>query len=264
MKDMKILSEIKTGPGTLRYAAGPLVKTTETVKDWIAYNRITFEVAHDPKITKFETSTISIEPGEGSGTRVRWTLDYRMTGGYLGHFADKFLLGSVHAGRISEGLSNLKRYTETGRRPSRSRCNIVSKPTRRRPPCKEPHRAMVVHTEHPQGQHSFLLQEGVWEAEGRGYVAAEGLDTRITGRTTVRHPAPDRITNEGWMRVHVAPIAFEVWQRYEFRPSDRPHIWNFVSQNDRVGELTGEVVFWGRTPSFTTRRPRAPAAAPSG
>jgi hypothetical protein len=104
---------------------------------------------------------------------------------------------------------------------------------------------MVVHTEHPQGQHSFLLQEGVWEAEGRGYVAAEGTETRITGRTTVRHPAPDRITNEGWMRIHTLPLAFEVWQRYEFRPSDRPNTWNFVSQNDRVGELTGEVVFWG-------------------
>jgi hypothetical protein len=100
---------------------------------------------------------------------------------------------------------------------------------------------MVVHTE----QHSFLLQEGVWDAEGQGYVAADGREAKITGRTTVRHPAPDRITNEGWMRVHTSPIAFEVWQRFDFRPSDRPNTWNFVSRNDRVGELTGEVVFWG-------------------
>lgn len=105
---------------------------------------------------------------------------------------------------------------------------------------------MVVHTEHPKDQHSFLLQEGVWDAEGRGYVATEAIDAKITGRTTVRHPAPDRITNEGWMRVHTSPIPFEVWQRYEFKPSDRPNTWNFVSQNDRVGELTGEVVFWGQ------------------
>ena len=104
---------------------------------------------------------------------------------------------------------------------------------------------MVVHTQHPQEQHSFLLREGVWDAEGRAYVAAEGIETRISGRTTVRHPSPERITNEGWMRVHTTPLAFEVWQRYEFRPSDRPNTWNFVSQNDRVGELTGEVVFWG-------------------
>ncbi len=104
---------------------------------------------------------------------------------------------------------------------------------------------MVVHTEHPKDQHSFLLKEGVWDAEGKGYVAADGREMRINGRTTVRHPAPDRITNEGWMRLSSTPIPFEVWQRYEFRPSERPHTWNFVSQNDRVGELTGEVVFWG-------------------
>jgi uncharacterized membrane protein len=117
MKDLKILSEIKTGPGTVRYAAGPLVKTIETVREWIAYNKIVLDVVHDPKMTKFETSTIEIQPGERGGTRVRWSLDYRMSGGYLGHFADKFLLGSVHAGRISEGLTNLKRYTETGETP---------------------------------------------------------------------------------------------------------------------------------------------------
>lgn len=104
---------------------------------------------------------------------------------------------------------------------------------------------MVLHTEHPQGQHSFLLKEGVWEAEGQGYVATEGRDARITGRTTVRHPSPERITSEGFMRLHTAPVAFEVWQRFDFRPSDRPNTWAFVSQNDRVGELTGEVVFWG-------------------
>jgi uncharacterized membrane protein len=117
MKDMKILSDTKTGPGTVRYAAGALVKTTETVRDWVAYNKLVLDVTHDPKMTKFETSTIAIEPGERGGTRVRWSLDYRMSGGYLGHFADKFLLGGVHGGRISEGLANLKRYTETGETP---------------------------------------------------------------------------------------------------------------------------------------------------
>jgi uncharacterized membrane protein len=118
MKDLKIVSDTKTGPGTERFASGALVKTRETVKDWIAYNRMVLDVTHDPKITKFETSTITIEPGERSGgTRVRWALDYQMAGGYLGHFADKFLLGSVHAGRISDGLANLKRYAETGETP---------------------------------------------------------------------------------------------------------------------------------------------------
>jgi uncharacterized protein YndB with AHSA1/START domain len=117
MKDMKIVSDTKVGPGTERFADGPLVKTRETVKDWVAYNRLVFDVSHDPKITKFETSTITIEPGENGGTRVRWAIDSKMSGGYLGHFADKFLLGSVHGGRISEGLANLKRYAETGETP---------------------------------------------------------------------------------------------------------------------------------------------------
>lgn len=103
---------------------------------------------------------------------------------------------------------------------------------------------MAVHTEHPQGQHTFLLREGVWEAEGTGYVAADGAEARISGRTEVRHPAGDRITNEGWMKVHT-PTTFEIWQRYEFRPGTRPNTWSFVSHNDRVGELTGEVLFWG-------------------
>jgi uncharacterized membrane protein len=117
MKDMKITSDIKVGPGTVRTASGALVKTTETVRDWAAYNKVTLDVVHDPNITKFETSTITIEPGTGGGTRVTWALDYQMTGGYLGHFADKFLLGSVHEGRISDGLTNLKRYAETGETP---------------------------------------------------------------------------------------------------------------------------------------------------
>ena len=118
MKDMKFTSDQKVGPGTVRYAEGALVKTRETVREWIAFNRLVFDVTHDPKVTKFETSTIAVEPGSTSNsTRIRWTLDYRMTGGYLGQFADKFLLGSVHAGRISEGLSNLKRYAETGETP---------------------------------------------------------------------------------------------------------------------------------------------------
>ena len=104
---------------------------------------------------------------------------------------------------------------------------------------------MAVSTPQPQVEHTFLLREGVWEAEGQGYVSAEGRESRITGRTTIRHPSPDVITSEGFMRLHTAPIAFEVAQRFDFRPSDRPNTWSFVSHNDRVGDMTGEVVFWG-------------------
>lgn len=117
MKDMKITSDTKVGPGTVRSAPGTLAKTSEMVRDWAAYNKVTFDVSHDPKITKFETSTLTMEPGTSGGTRVTWALDYQMAGGYLGHFADKFLLGSVHQGRVSEGLPYLKRYVETGETP---------------------------------------------------------------------------------------------------------------------------------------------------
>lgn len=103
---------------------------------------------------------------------------------------------------------------------------------------------MVVHTEYPQDQHTFLLKEGIWEAEGLGYISANGDEARITGRTEIRHPETDSITLESWMKVHTTPV-FEVWQRYEFRPGRRPNTWSFNSKNDRVGDLNGEVLFWG-------------------
>jgi len=108
-------------PGVAHLAAleaqGPLVKNIETVTELDDFNRVRFDVKHDPPITKYETSTLSLEPSENGGSRVKWEMDYQMAGGYLGHFADQILLGSVHGGRISEGLANLKRYAETGETP---------------------------------------------------------------------------------------------------------------------------------------------------
>jgi hypothetical protein len=103
---------------------------------------------------------------------------------------------------------------------------------------------MAVHTEQPSDQHTFLLAEGTWEAEGTGLLPATGTEAKIIGRTEVRHHDGDRITNEGWMRVQMLP-PFEVQQRYDFKPARRAKTWSFVSNNDRVGEMTGEVVFWG-------------------
>jgi hypothetical protein len=117
MKDMKIVSDQKTDVGAVRTAPGALAKTTETAREWVTYNRIVFDVTHDPKITKFETSTITIEPGADSGTKVTWMIDDQMAGGYLGQFADKFLLGSIHEGRVADGLPRLKRFVETGESP---------------------------------------------------------------------------------------------------------------------------------------------------
>ena len=117
MKDLKVVSDVKLGVGTALEAHGALVKTTETVKESIDYNRLSYDVKHDPDITRYETSTLSLEPTTQNTTRVKWEMDYQMAGGYLGQIADQVLLGSVHAGRISDGLSNLKRYAETGETP---------------------------------------------------------------------------------------------------------------------------------------------------
>ena len=78
------------------------------------YNRIGYAVEHDPKLTRFETMRLEITPSGASGTRVTWSMDYQMNGGYIGGLADRFLLGSTHQGRIDDGLVRLKRYAETG------------------------------------------------------------------------------------------------------------------------------------------------------
>ncbi len=117
MKGLKIVSDVKEGVGTALEAQGAMVKNTETVTAVDDFNRLAMDVKHDPPITKYETSTITLEPAENGGARLKWEMDYQMAGGYLGHFADQILLGSVHGGRISEGLANLKRYVETGETP---------------------------------------------------------------------------------------------------------------------------------------------------
>jgi uncharacterized membrane protein len=114
MKEAKLVSDAKMGEGAVRASDGLFGKTVERIKESISFNRIKFDVTHDPKLTKFETSTIEIEPAGGSGTRVEWTMEYQMNGGYLGILADKALMGSVHQGRIDQGLANLRRYAETG------------------------------------------------------------------------------------------------------------------------------------------------------
>jgi hypothetical protein len=85
MRDVTIVSEAKSGVGTERFSpAGPVVKTRERVTEWLAYNRLTFAVTHEPDLSKFETSQIELVPSGANGTRVRWSIDYQMNGGYLG------------------------------------------------------------------------------------------------------------------------------------------------------------------------------------
>ncbi len=114
MREATIVSAAKSGIGTERASGGPVVKTREKVTEWVPYNRLEYEVVHDPRLTKFETSRLEITPSGATGTHVRWSLDYQMNGGYLGNLADQFLLGGTHKGRIDDGLSRLKRYAETG------------------------------------------------------------------------------------------------------------------------------------------------------
>jgi uncharacterized membrane protein len=113
LKDVKIVTDNQSGPGAVRESAGAVVKTRETVTDWVAYNKMVLAVELQPKVTRFETSTIDLSPA-GAATHVDWTLDYQMNGGYLGFLADKTLFGSLHQGRIDQALVNLKRYAETG------------------------------------------------------------------------------------------------------------------------------------------------------
>jgi uncharacterized membrane protein len=113
MKEVKLVGDAKSGEGTVRASDGLLGRTIERVRESLSFNRLRLDVTHDPKLTKFETSTIDLEPS-GNGTRVEWTLEYQMNGGYVGVLADKLLLGPVHQGRIDQGLANLRRYAETG------------------------------------------------------------------------------------------------------------------------------------------------------
>jgi uncharacterized membrane protein len=113
MKEVKLVGDTKSGENAVRASDGLLGKTIERIRESLPYNRLRMDVTHDPKLTKFETSTISLEPS-GSSTRVEWTMEYQMNGGYLGLLADKVLLGPVHQGRIDQGLANLRRYAETG------------------------------------------------------------------------------------------------------------------------------------------------------
>jgi uncharacterized membrane protein len=114
LRDAELTSQVKSGVGTERRGQGALVKTSEKVTEWVPYNRIVSEVIHEPALSKFEASRIDLEPAGVASTRVRWSIDYQVKGGYLGNLADRFLFASVHQGRIDDGLSNLKRYAETG------------------------------------------------------------------------------------------------------------------------------------------------------
>lgn len=89
-------------------------------------------------------------------------------------------------------------------------------------------------------RHTFLVSDGNWEAVGVGWVGDEAREARITGHTEVRSLGAGATVVESTMTVH-ADVPFEVHQHYEVRRAAVPERLRFVSRNDRLGELKGEI-----------------------
>jgi hypothetical protein len=98
---------------------------------------------------------------------------------------------------------------------------------------------MSTHIEMPT-QHTFLVAAGDWEARGSGRVGADGREARITGFTQVRPDGAGNFRVQSTMIVH-AQFTFEVKQTYEIHETSTQNRFHFVSHNDRVGEMTGEI-----------------------
>jgi len=89
-------------------------------------------------------------------------------------------------------------------------------------------------------QHTFLVAAGDWEARGTGRVGADGREAGISGFTQVQPEGSGLFHVQSTMIVHTI-IPFEVKQTYEIRETSTPHRFQFVSHNDRVGEMAGEI-----------------------
>jgi hypothetical protein len=89
-------------------------------------------------------------------------------------------------------------------------------------------------------RHTFLVSDGAWEATGTGWVGDDAREAKITGHTEVRALGGGAIVVESSMTVH-ADVPFEVHQHYEVRSTGAPERFRFVSRNDRLGELKGEI-----------------------
>jgi hypothetical protein len=89
-------------------------------------------------------------------------------------------------------------------------------------------------------RHTFLVADGIWEAHGTGWVGDDAREARISGRTEIRGLGAGAIVVESSMIVH-ADVPFEVRQHYDVRGTAVPERYRFVSRNDRLGELKGEI-----------------------
>lgn len=89
-------------------------------------------------------------------------------------------------------------------------------------------------------RHTFMVSDGAWEALGTGWVGDDAREARITGHTEIRVLGGSGIVVESSMTVH-ADAPFEVHQHYDVRGTSIPERFRFVSRNDRLGELKGEI-----------------------
>jgi len=92
-------------------------------------------------------------------------------------------------------------------------------------------------------EHTFLLREGVWRAEGE-YFDALGKRTAVEGEAEVRH-YPDKWISASVMRTR-APVPVESRSAYEIVPFARGNLatpWS--SQSPTLGGLNGRFLLLG-------------------
>ena len=111
-----VVSTHDQGVGAERKMEDTMLKTDETVTEWVPYSKIGFEVEYHPDLTQYENSTLRLQDA-GSYTKVIWTLDYQMRGGYLGAALDRMFLRALNDQRLDPALANLKHLVETGEAP---------------------------------------------------------------------------------------------------------------------------------------------------
>jgi hypothetical protein len=88
-------------------------------------------------------------------------------------------------------------------------------------------------------RHTFLVSDGAWVALGTGWVGDDAREARITGHTEIR-VLGGGVAVESTMAVHT-DVPFDVHQHYEVHGTSVPERFRFVSRNDRLGELKGEI-----------------------
>lgn len=89
-------------------------------------------------------------------------------------------------------------------------------------------------------EHTFLVSDGVWEAHGRALLGADAREAEVHGRTEVRGLGGGFVAADSIMTVQ-AEVPFEVRQAYEVQSTSAPERLTFLSRNDRIGELVGEL-----------------------